>query len=142
MSSDLDALLDLTLDDIEDLPSFEPFTPGSYKVTVTLDTKEVNGHPSVEMELKLLEVVEVVDGTAKAPAVGDTSSILFMLDNEFGLGKLKAAVAPIAEALGVASIRDAVEACKDVECAVVLTARKDKNDASKVYQGIAEIYIL
>lgn len=140
--SELDALLDLTLDDIEDLPSFEPFTPGYYKVGITLDTKEVNEHPSVEMELKLLEVIELVDNTAKPPAVGDTSSILFMLDNEFGLGKLKAAVVPIAEALGVASIREAVDNCKDVECAVALTARKDKNDTSKMYQGIAELKVL
>ena len=140
--SDLDNLLDMTLDDIDDLPEFKSFPAGAYNLDVTLESKKVGDHPCVEMSLKLLEVVQLVSPTDTPPKEGDTSSILFMLDNKFGLGKLKAAVTPIAVALGVSSIREAAEQCKGMNCIAVLTVRQDKNDADKEYQGVKELQVV
>jgi hypothetical protein len=141
-STDLDSLLDATLDDLEDLPEFKSFPAGAYRVSVTLEGKSVNDKPGVEMAMKLQEVIELADATDTAPAEGDVSTMLFFLDNEFGRGKLKAAVTPIALALGTTTIREAVEACKDVECVVVLGQRADKKDPDKIYQTLKEVAVV
>jgi len=139
---DLDNLLDETLDDIEDLPEYKSFPKGSYKLSVTMSAKEVNDKPAVEMEMKCLEVLELADADAAAPAEGDTSSILFFLDNPFGKGKLKKAATPLAESLGASSVREIVEACQGIECVAVLKQTVNKKDADSPYQELVEIAVV
>jgi len=141
--SEVDNLLDATLDDLEDLPTFEPFSAGAHRCSATMELKEINGNKAVELSLKGLETIELSDPTSgKAIKEGDTSSVLFMLNNEFGLGNLKKVATPISVALGTVSIRDTIDACKDVEVVIISSLRKDKNDPDKFFMNIKELNVV
>ena len=140
--SELDNLLDGTLDDLEDLPEFKPFPAGAHRVLATFAEKEINGNPAVELSLKLQETLEQSDPQEEEAKPGSESSTAFMLNNEFGRGNLKKCATPFGTALGYSTIREIVEGVKDVECVVVTTLRKDKNDPDKKYLNIKEIQVL
>ena len=139
----IDDLLDSTLDDLEDLPEFKPFPAGVHRAMISLDFKEVNGKQVIELEMKALETMELSDPAKAEPLKeGDTTSIIFMLDNEFGRGNLKKIATPIATALGTGSIRETVEGCKDVEAVLVTALRADKNDKDKFYTNVKELQVV
>ena len=139
--SEIDSLLDSTLDDLEDLPSFKPFPAGAHRVNVSLSIKKINDAEAVEMSLVLLETMEMADAQAEPAKPGDTSSVLFMLNNEFGLGNLKKCCIPLSEALETSSIRETIEAAQNVECVVLTALRADKNDKDKFYLNIKELQV-
>lgn len=140
--SDLDNLLDATLDDLADLPSFKPYPAGAHRVLATFDTKDINGKPAVELAFTYVEVGELANPTDEAPKEGDTASTMFLLDNEFGQGNLKKCAAPFCEALNLSTIRDVVEQVKGVDCMIITSLRKDKNDPDKVYLQVKEIQVI
>lgn len=143
MSNGINDLLDATLDDLEDLPSFEPFPPGVHRVYASLDFKEINEKQCVELELKGIETEELSNPTTDEPIKeGDIATALFMLDNEFGRGNLKKVATPLAMALGTSSIRECVEQAKDVECLVLTSIRKDKNDPDRKYMSVKELTVI
>ena len=140
--SNLDLLLDATLDDLQDLPSFKPFPIGAHRCLATFGTKEINGKAAVTLDFKYIECIELADPTDEAPKEGDTSNTMFMLDNEFGQGNLKKCAAPFAAALNLTSLRDIVEQVQDIEVVVMTGLRTDKNDADKKYLQIKEIDVV
>lgn len=140
--SELDSLLDTTLDDIDDLPSFEPFPAGAHKVLASFEQKEINNHPAIELSLKMIETIELADPTAATPKPGDTANTMFLLDNEFGLGNFKKCAMPFGEAMQFSTMREIVEGVKEVECVVMTSVRKDKNDPDKKYLNVKEIAVL
>lgn len=146
--SDLDNLLDCTLDDLADLPSFKPFPAGAHRVTLSLETDDISKRmkkPCVEANLTLIETVELADPNTPEGEVskeGDTANTLFMLDNEFGQGALKAIAKPLGEALGCSSLREVVEQSKDVECLVITKIQVDKKDSDKKYLKISELQVI
>lgn len=140
--SDLDNLLDSTLDDLEDLPSFAPFSAGAHKVLATFGTKEINGKSAVTLDFKMIESLELANPQDTMPKEGDSAGTMFMLDNEFGRGNLKKAAAPFAEMVGSSGLRAIVEGVQDVECVVITSLRKDKNDPDKKYLQIKEIQVV
>ncbi len=140
--SELDELLDVTLDDLDDLPSFEPYPSGAHRVTASFELKDINGKPAAELKFTLLETLELADPQATAPKPGDTCNTMFMLRNEFGLGNFKKTSAPFAEALGLTSIRDILEGVKEVECVIITGIRVDKNDTSKRYLQVKELSLV
>ena len=141
--SEIDDLLDSTLDDLEDLPSFEPFPPGVHHVSVSLEIKEVNNRQCVEMELKGIETKELANPTTDEPIKeGDIASTLYMLDNEFGRGNLKKVAVPLSEALGTTSLRECIEQTNGVECLALTSIRTDKNDPDKQYMTIKELTVI
>ena len=123
--SDLDTLLDVTLDDLQDLPSFDTFPAGVHQCTASFGTKEINGKAAVTLDFKLIETVELANTQDTAPKAGDTSNTMFMLDNEYGRGNLKKCAAPFMEALDFTSMRELVEGAKDVEVVLVSSLRQD-----------------
>lgn len=142
--TDIDALLDGTLDDLADLPEFKPFPAGAHKVSITLEATEISKKmkkPCVEASLVYIEPVELADDTETPPKAGDTSNSLYMLDNEFGQGGLKKILEPLKEALGTSSIRDTIAACKSVEVIVLTYLQVDKKDKDKVYLKIKELAV-
>lgn len=143
--SELDNLLDSTLDDLEDLPSFKPFPIGAHKVLASFGTKDINGKPAVTLDFTLIETLELSDASVDAadfPKAGDTSNTMFMLDNEYGRGNLKKAAMPFGAALELSTIRDIVEGVKEIECIILTGLRKDKNDPDKFYLDVKEIQIV
>lgn len=145
MSEDVNVenLLDMTLDELEDLPEFKPYPAGVHKVLVSLEQKEVGGHPSVEVACKMIETVELANPTTdQAPAAGSEASMLCMLDNEFGRGALKAVATPIGVAMGVGVIREVIEQANDIECIIVSSIRPKKDDPDTVYLNIKELEVV
>lgn len=141
--TDIDNLLDQTLDDIADLPEFKAFPPGTHKALVSFNTKEVNKHPSIEVNCKLIETAELAEPTRdEAPNPGATASVLCMMDNEFGAGNFKALAKPIGEALGTGNLREIVDQTKDLECLIITTYRKNDTDKDKPYMNIKELYVV
>lgn len=140
--SDLDNILDVTLDDLADLPEFKNFPAGVHSVLATFEAKEINSKPAVELALKYVECVELADPNETSPKEGDTCSTVYFLDNEFGQGALKKVAMPFAEALNLSSIREVVEQVKEVHCAAVTSLRADKNDKEKFYMQVKEISVV
>ena len=143
--SELDSLLDATLDDLADLPEFKVFPPGTHRAKATMDTKEINKHPAVELNLVYMECLELADPETPESdmcAEGDSSSVAYMLDNEFGQGNLKKVATPLGEALGASSLREIVEQVTDIEVVVVTKVRTDKNDPDKKYMQVVEISVI
>ena len=141
--SDLDNLLDATLDDLEDLPSFAAFPPGAWKVNATLESKEINSKPAIELSLTMVEVV-ACDSVEeeKLPKAGDKASTLYFLDNEFGRGAFKAVAASFKDYAESSSLREIVEAVTDVECITITSFSKNKNDPDAPYMNVKEISVL
>jgi hypothetical protein len=140
--SDLDTLLDATLDDLEDLPEYNTYPPGAHKVLATLESKEINKKPAIELSFKYLEVIELEGTGAVAPSAGDESSTLFFLDNPYGRGNLKVTLAAFQEFTGGTTNREIVEGVKDVECVILTSYGKNKNDPDKPYLNVKEISVL
>ena len=142
MTESINDLLDVKLDDLADLPSFKPFAPGAHRVLATFGTKEINGKPAVTLDFTYLELVELADENDEPSKEGDTANTMFMLDNEFGQGNLKLCAMPFCAALNLSTIREVIEQVKDVECVIISTVRKDKNDPDKKYLSIKEIDVV
>lgn len=138
---DLDNLLDISLDDIADLPEFTNFPPGAYTVKIKLEKKVVNNHPSVELEMTLVSTEELADPTETPLEPGAECSVLFMLDNEYGAGKFKKVIKPLAEHLNTTSVKEVLEESKGLECLVVTAIRKNK-DKTQSYMDIVSLQVV
>lgn len=138
-----DDILDMTLDDLEDLPSFEPYPAGAHRVLVNMEEKTINDKKSVEVSLKLLETLELAEPTKDAAMEeGAETSVLCGLGNEFGRGELKKLATPIGQALGIGNIREVIEQCNDIECIVVTWKQQDKNDKALYRTKIRELAVV
>lgn len=140
-TAQMEALLDATLDDLEDLPEFKPFPIGAHKASVKLETKAVNGKPCIEAKFTYIEPLELSDPTEAPPKAGDTANTLYDMTNEFGQGKFKQDFGPIGKALGFSSIRDIVAGIQGTEVNIVSNIRKDKNDATKTYFALKSVQL-
>jgi len=141
MSLDLDSILDSSIDDLADLPEFQVFPNGVHKVIINWESKEVNKHPSMELKMKAIETVELANPAADSPlAAGTESSVLFMLDNEFGQGKFKSIIKQLAEATGSTKISEAVEASNGMEVQVVCKVRQNK-DKTQSYTDVTKVIV-
>lgn len=137
----IDALLGASLDDLDDLPSFDTPPIGVYLVSVTLEQKKVQDKDALEAAYTIVETVELSDTAASPPAPGSKFSTLYML-NPFGIGKLKEFCVPFAKHFGTSSIGELVkDKIKDVQCAVKVGHRKDKEDPEKVYPTVKIVSI-
>ena len=141
---DVDDILDMTLDDLEDLPTFEPYPAGAHRVSLSMELKTVNDKKSVEVELKLIETLELAEplkGGEKAPVEGAETSILCGLSNKWGRGEFKSIATPIGAALGIASNREIIEQAKNIDCVVITwvqTSKKDGVSRTKIKEVIMD----
>jgi hypothetical protein len=141
MSLDLDSILDSSIDDLADLPEFAVFPNGAHKVIIQWESKEVNKHPCMELKMKAVETVELSNPAEDKPLVtGAESSVLFMLDNEFGQGKFKTIIKALAEATGSNKISEAVEASNGMEVTVICKVRQNK-DKTQSYTDVTKITV-
>lgn len=139
----LDNLLDSTLDDLQDMPEHKPFAEGAHTVLATLELKEINGAPAVELAFKYVEAIELAANVSPedAPKVDDTANTMFMMNNEFGQGAFKKIAKVFGEALGTGSIREIIEQVNDFECHIVTSIRTDKKDPDKKYLHVKELQV-
>lgn len=140
-TASIDDLLDSTLDDLADLPEFKAFPAGVHKVTINFEKKTVNKHPSVELKMTAIETLELAESTDTPLEAGTQTAILFALDNEFGQGKFKEALKPLAEHLNVTKLKDIIEQANGMEVTVVTTLRKNKDNPAQSYTGITNLIV-
>jgi ribosomal protein L23 len=137
-----DALFALDLDDLADLASFETPAPGSYILTVSMDTKKINQKDAVEASFEVVEVVELKNKDDKAVVPGTKFSTAFFIDNEFGVGNLKKFLVPFAAHFGNTNIGALIrDDMKNVTIACIVKNRKDKTDPEKVYASVDNISV-
>jgi len=122
--------LDTPLDDIEDLPGFVVFPTGAYSVVLEegMNEKEINDQPALEVPMKLVEILEMTEVLKEGeapPMVGDVCTISFMLDNKFGVGKMKEFLSPSAKALNVRTIAEVRDQSKGLALMVVIKRTYD-----------------
>jgi hypothetical protein len=127
----IDALLDATLDDLADAPSFEPFHPGAHKITINFEQKKIAEHPAIEMKMKLIETVELADTSAVPQKAGSECNVAFLLDNEYGQGDLKKILTVLSAHFGTKTNRETLEAAKGAEVLVTTKIRQKDKDAPK-----------
>lgn len=141
MSDILNSLLDANLDDLADLPEFGVYPAGVHKVIIKWESKEVAGHPCVELKMKAIETEELSNPEADQPlTAGAEGNVLYMLDNEFGQGNLKKVIKPLAAATGQSTLSGAMEASNDMEVSVVTKVRTNK-DKTQSYTDVTKIII-
>lgn len=147
MSNDQIAnLLDANLDDLADLPEFVVPPAGAYNATIIdFSEKKIGEHPAVELKFRLNETMELANATDAPVAPGTETSVAFMLDNEFGVGALKAVLAPMKVAFGTSTVRETLEACKGATIMLVTKVRSGKkgtDSEDKKYLGIQKVEVL
>jgi hypothetical protein len=139
-NSAINSLLDAQLDDLADLPEFGTYPAGTHKVSIKWESKTVNNHPCIELQMRAIETVELANPTDAPLSAGSEGSVLFMLDNEFGQGALKALMKPLAAETGQGSISGIIEATNGMEVTVVTNVRQNK-DKSQSYTNVKKILL-
>lgn len=131
--AELDALLNTTICDLEDLPEFKNPAPGVHKVIFDWKVTEVNKKPAIAFHFKAVETIELANPEKDVPVtLGDEFSVNNIMDNAFGQGMVKLASAKACAALGldpeVTGIGAALEPCKGAEIVIftsIKTVTKD-----------------
>lgn len=138
----IDALLAASLDDLDDLPSFDVPPNGSYILDISADVKEINDKSAVEFTYLVKETVELKDSGEQPAAPGTKFSTLYTL-NPFGIGKLKKDIAPFAQHFECNNIGELVrDHIKDVTVSAVVGRRSPKDDPEKVYANVKVIAVV
>jgi hypothetical protein len=142
MSNELDDLLDMTLDDLADLPEFKPYPAGVHRAKATMEIKEINKKKAVELSFKYVSCEELADDTEATPAADDVASCMYFLDNEFGQGGLKKVAVPLGEALQLTSLGEIIGQTVDIDCIIVTNIQTDKTDETKRYMRIVDLAVV
>lgn len=134
----LDGLLGETLDDLADLPSFEPFPAGLHECVLNFLTKEVNDKLAIEVTFTLQQTLEQEDADEKPATAGDKVSVLCFLQGEedavkMGQGKLKQILEPLKEHFGIETTRGIIEAADGSTVNIASSVRVDKKDKTRKY---------
>lgn len=137
----LDALLELSLDDLADMPEFKVFPAGAHNCTMKLESKDINGHPAVELKLKHSGEGELSDPNEVMPAAGTEGSVAFMLDNQYGQGEFKEVLKPLAAHYGLSKFGEIKEASENADVVVVTKVRPNK-DKTQTYLKIVSLTVV
>ena len=136
------SLLDMSIDDIDDLPGFEVPVNGIYTMKFSTGTKVINNKDCIESNFEVIECNEQNDPNEPATKAGTKFSMLTMLDNDIALGKFKELVAPIAVHFGERNLLKLVtDVCKDLIIVGKVKRRADKEDKEKFYASVTDVTV-
>lgn len=141
---DLDSILDMSLDDVEDLPEFVTPPPGHYKLLLKkLEQKTLSEKPALVFSYAVIETLEL-SNEADTPVAGDLKSEFsetFFLNNEKGLAFAKKNLAPLSAHFGVKTVRELIAACEGgVEVAATIKNRANK-EKTAIYPSVSNIIV-
>lgn len=128
--------LDMSLDDIEDMPGFGVFPTGVFLCTIPSIPElkpDVGGHQAFEFKFKLDEVAEMqgdaLDEGEDPPIAGQEMSLVFMKDNKLGLDQMKKFLKPYAEKLGTKNLGEIFTQMANLKVLIVVkrTYNKEKD---------------
>jgi len=147
--SDIDTLLDGTLDDLADVPEFKPFPVGTHKCSIKWEIKEVNKNKTPIMHIKAIETVELSEPeseTNQPVKNGDTTNVMYSFKkkdgepNELGQGQFKEIMKSLAAHYGAKSNRELMDESTGAEVLIttkVRTNSQDKNDIKRYTDVVA-----
>jgi hypothetical protein len=126
------SILDGTLEDLNDLPGFKVPPTGGYAVSIVANTiKKVGDHENtVEAKFVIKEVLEVTEVGVpddQMCVAGDEFAVLFMTDNETGVGFLKEYLKVIGPAVGSTKTKEILEQSKGLDLVVVVKRTYNKD---------------
>ena len=140
ISISIDDLLNSSVDDLADMPEFAVFPAGAHRVSVSFSSKTVNKHPSVEMKMVARETVELANPNDDQPlAAGTEGTILFMLDNDLGQGKLKDILKVFAGVTGGATLSEIMANANGSEVVAVTKVRQNK-EKTQSYTDVVKVF--
>ena len=148
---DFDSLLDKSIDDLKDLPSFEIPDTGVYKLRVSLETKAINDMPTVIAHYVVREVVELADSSipeeqrAKAEDKFDVPFFLKGKDgseSETGYGFLKEFLQPFEGHFNEKHVGKLVRLlAESVDITATVVKKQRKDDKEKFQAQVKDITI-
>lgn len=148
--ANFDDLMDMSMDDVEDLPPVGVPPTGHYNLLVTA-TREVKdgGNEYIKFNYTVEAVNEVKTPSEQTEAaVGMMFSEFFSplkkdgAVNEFGMKFLKQSMAPFAAHFGGSSFAEVMDSINRVSIAATLIRIKDKQDASRFNFRLSDVIIL
>ena len=149
-TSDIDSLLDGTLDDLSDIPAFKPFPIGAHRVTINWLTKKINEKTAIELKLTAVETLELANTTTDEPVkAGDSTTVMYMFykkdgkPNEIAQGQFKEVMKALAGHFGAKSNRELMAESEGYEVVVATGIRVDKRDANdpKPYTEVKNLIV-
>ena len=131
-----DDLLDANLEDFLDAPEFTNAPAGVYSVLLgAMEIIEVNDTNAIKISATVIDVIELSDDTATPPEAGsELEAVYFIFDYPMEQGQFKVITAPLAEATGVSSLRELMEAVNGLECEVVTGIRVNKKYKKEYFE--------
>ena len=147
---DMDALLDGKLDDLADMPEFKPYPVGAHVIKISWQLKDkegkkplvINKHPCIQLNVTGVKTAELPAGSEDQPIKeGDTTNILFMMDNDMGQGQFKNIVRELAAHFQTTSVRETLEKSEGAECLAVFSQRPNK-EKTRMFNAIDAIKVL
>lgn len=139
---DLDSLLEGTLDDIADMPEFKPFPAGAHVCSIKIEQKKIGDAPAFEVGLTVVETQELANPEKdEAPKMGDSTNVLYMMNNELGQGSFKKLLVAAAEHFGPKKNGELIADLQGAE-ALVVTKVRMKKDKTKSYTDIVSLQIV
>lgn len=147
--ANIDDLLDGTLDDLADAPSFQPFPAGVHLVKLNWEVKQIGNSPAIEVKFTYQSTAELANEGDSLPKPGDTASTAFILKkadgtkNELAEGQWKEILKSLKEG-GIAgdNNRDIMANSNGADVMLVSGLRTDKNDKDKKYLVIKSVSVI
>lgn len=133
-------LLDMSINDLADLPEFKPFPAGCHRAILGTGYKKINDKMCFEFTLKALETVELADPNDQPLVAGAETGVIYQRDNEYAQGKFKPLITELANFHGVSSIGEALEKSNGMEVTVVTKVRWNK-DKTQSYTDIVNFVL-
>lgn len=149
--SDIDALLDASMEDLEDLPPVGAPPSGHYNLTVTMAVEEIGDEKKKVVTASFVvdainELKDQSEATEVAP--GQQFKTFYHTvkkdgtPNKFGIGSLKALCAPFADRLGVTKIGEIVNGVNQMAITATIRRRVSRKNEDQYNLEIKDIVIL
>lgn len=136
------SILEADLCDIETLPDYATYPAGTYVFTATgakVDTEKRVVSLNFRMEQAVALANEADAGNV--PAEGSLYSERYNFDYD-GIERMKKVFGPVFEAQGWSKPIHLIEGIANAVLVLTLNQRKDKKDATKIYNGIVEAVLM
>lgn len=132
--SNVNELLDMDLDDLADLPEFVVPPAGTYRALLEkVESKKIGEHPALEFKYKMLETIELEDPNATPVPENCETNEAYMTDNEFGVGRLKGVLKPLAAHYGTSKVSETCDAAAGTEVLLVTKVRQNKEKTQSYF---------
>lgn len=149
--SDFDALMDASMDDIDDLPPIGVPPSGSYdlRVSASREKSDKSGSEYIKVTYEVTNVNEIKDSSESEDVkAGQKFYEMFSpfkkdgTANEIGMGTLKERLRPFAEKLGTTRIGEILAQVKDVDSTAELVRRADRKDPEQFRFSLKNVVVL